>query len=182
MSIFYGMRNVELERVRKQERAEQAAAAQAEREAAIAEKTAALITEVINEAAQNPPQDSGDALFTREGAEQMLRMFLERERAFYTPTSEEQRAAELDHADMMVKFRAELTDHGLPAEEIIDTFAGFDFTTLEGLKRAVDDMMDLYETIADYSDQYEATLAAKQKMPPKKPDVIGEIFRNGGHV
>lgn len=181
MSIF-GMRNIELERVRKQERAEQAAAAQAEREAAIAEKTAALITEVINEVINEAAQDSGDALFTREQAEQMLRVFLERQRALYTLTSEEQRAAELDHAEMMTKFRAELTGHGLPAEEIIDTFTGFDFTTLEGLKSAVDDMMDLYETIADYSDQYEATLAAKRKMPPKKPDVIGEIFRNGGHV
>lgn len=179
MSIF-GMRNIELERERKKERAEQAAAAQAAREAAIAEKTATLITEVINEAAQD--LDGGDVLFTREQAEQMLQVFLERERALYTPTSEEQRAAELDHAEMMTKFRAELTDHGLPAEEIIDTFTSFDFTTLEGLKLAVEDMMDLYETIADYSDQYEATLAAKRKMPPKKPDVIGEIFRNGGHA
>lgn len=182
MSIFRGMRNVEVEKLRKQDRAEKAAAEQEKRESARAERSTALISEVIDEAAQTPAQDGGELLFTREQAAQMLQTFLERERALDTPTELEQQAAKLARDEMMLKFRADLVDHGLPADEIIETFDNFDFTTPEGLRDAVDDIMELYETISIYSEQYEATLAAKRDIPDRKPDVIRKIFEVGGHV
>lgn len=183
MSIFRGMRNIELENMKKQKRDEEAAAAQAEQETARAEQRTALISEIVEQAAQNPAQDadSSELLFTKEQVSQMLQDCLDRDRAMDKPTEDEQRAAKLAHDEMMLSFRADLTDHGLPAEEIIDTFTGFDFTTPEGLRNAVDDMMDLYEIIADYSAQYAATIAAKKNIPDRKPDIIQEIFRNGGH-
>lgn len=90
MGIFRGMRNIEIERLRKQERAEKAAAEQAERDAARAEQSTALISEVIDEAAQTPAQDGVELLFTREQAAQMLQTFLERERALDKPNELEQ--------------------------------------------------------------------------------------------
>lgn len=182
MGVFRSSLQAGARREEHKERAEKAAAAQAEKETARSERATALISEVIDETAQTPAQDGGELLFTREQAEQMLKTFLERERALYSLTEEEQRAAKLDHDEMMLRFRTDLADHGLPADEIIEVFSGFDFTTLEGLRDAMDEIMELYETISVYSDQYEATLAAKQKTPPKNPDIISEIFRTGGHA
>lgn len=182
MSIFRGMRNIEVEKFRKQERAEKAAAEQVEREAVRAEQSTALISEIIDEAAQTPTQDGGELLFTREQATQMLQTFLGRLRTLDAPNELEQQAAKLARDEMMLKFRADLVDHGLPADEIIETFTGFDFTTSEGLRDAMDDIMDLYEIIADYSAQYEATLAAKSSIPDRNPDIIRKIFEVGGHV
>lgn len=183
MSIFRGMRNIELENARKQEHAEKSAAEQAERDAARAERSTALISEIIDEAAQTPAQDGGELLFTKEQATQMLQTFLGRLRALDTPTELEQQAAKLAQDEMLLKFRADLVDHGLPADEIIETFTGFDFTTPEGLRDAMDDIMDLYEIIADYSAQYKATMSAQERTPNnRKPDIISEIFRTGGHA
>lgn len=181
---FHGGINIETLKREQQERAEKAAAEAAERETARAEQRTVLISEIVEQAVQNSAQDTdgGECVFTKEQVSQMMQECLERSRALDKPTEEDQRAAKLAYDEMMLAFRADLVDHGLPAKEIIDTFTGFDFTTPEGLRFAVDDVIELYEIIAEYASQYEATIAAKSSIPERNPDVIRKIFEVGGHA
>ena len=151
---------------------------QEERANTVAAKDDAATVEIAEqEAANSTPEkqgESGGRLFTQEEVNKIVRERLARERAKAEPNADEAKAA---RDKMFLDFRADLTKHDLPADEIISTFEGFDFNSPEGLRHAVDDIITLQETIHDYAEELEVQKATRAKMPvPKKADILRRIF------
>lgn len=163
MSKFYGMLSNDLRA--------QHAAKLAQSNADLSVEDEAIATEIIDKVAA----DNGitNDLFTREQVTNIIKARLDRERGL---TAEQQ----MEHRQMMTEFREDLTEHGLPAHEILDFFQNLDLDTPEGLRFAVDDIITLGEVISEYAVRLEAEKAARASMPkPKNADVLRDIFGLG---
>lgn len=155
---------------------EQAQAAEAARAEEQAAADTAKIAEIIDQEARSIPAVEGEEVrFTREQVERIAGACLAYARK--QPDPAEAAAQKLAYDEMLLTFKQELLEHGMPADELLRFFRELDLTTLEGLRYAVDAVLQLQTVILEYAERYEAAKAARANMPQrKKTDVFRQIF------